>query len=111
MITGGSCIGYQINLDELKVDTSFSNDFMILHGLVQINEDEILIATQEYSTHSNNFYLLNIFNMESKLLMKNIHSDICEGCIKIDNKRFVSISRDCTFKVWSIKEEENDEDD
>ena len=41
--------------------------------------------------------------------MKNVHSDICEGCIKIDDKRFVTISRDCTFKVWSIKEGKKDD--
>ena len=111
MITGGSTIGYQINLDELENDQSFSGDFMILNGLVQINEDEILIATKEYSTSSNNFYLLNMFNMEPKLHLKNIHNDICEGCIKLDDKRFVTISRDCTFKVWNILEIEDDDDD
>ena len=111
MITGGSCIGYQINLDELKVDRNFSNDFMIIHGLIQINEDEILVATQEYSTSSNNFYILNMFDEDPQLHMKNVHSDICEGCIKIDDKRFVSISRDRTFKVWSISEIEDDDDD
>ena len=110
MITGGSTIGYQIDLDELTVEGDFSNDFMILHGFVQINEDEILVATQEYSTSSNNFYLLNMFSMEPQLHMKNIHSDICEGCIKIDDKRFVSTSRDCTFKVWDILEIEDDDD-
>ena len=111
MITGGSSIGYQVVLDELKVDGDFSGDFMLLHGFVQINEDEILIATKEYSTNSNNFYLLNLFSMEAELHMKNIHSDICEGCIKIDDKRFVTVSRDCTFKVWEIKEKKEDEDD
>ena len=111
MITGGSTIGYQINLDELENDQSFSGDFMILNGLVQINENEILIATKEYSTSSNNFYLLNMFNMEPKLHLKNIHNDICEGCIKLDDKRFVTISRDCTFKVWNILEIEDDDDD
>ena len=108
MITGGSSIGYQINLDELKVDGDFSGDFMLLHGFVQINEDEILIATKDYSTSSNNFYLLNLYEMEPELHMKNIHSDICEGCIKIDDKKFVTVSRDCTFKVWEIKEQEED---
>ena len=111
MITGGSSIGYQVILDELKVDGNFSGNFMLLHGFVQINEDEILIATKDYSTSSNNFYLLNLFSMEPELHMKNIHSDICEGCIKIDDKRFVTVSSDCTFKVWEIKEEKEDEDE
>ena len=114
LITGGSMIGYKINLDELEVEGQFSGNFMLMHALVQINDLEILIATQDYSTHCNNFYLLYIYDIEDDdtevtLHMKNVHSDICEGCIKIDDKRFVTLSRDCTFKVWSIKEEKNDD--
>ena len=111
LITGGSMIGYKINLNKLEVEGTFSGGFMLMHALVQINDFEILIATQEYSTSCNNFYLVNLYDIEEDdtdvdLDMKNIHSDICEGCIKIDDKRFISVSRDCTFKVWSIKDEE-----
>ena len=114
LITGGSMIGYKINLDELEVEGQFSGNFMLMHALIQINDLEILIATQDYSTHCNNFYLLYIYDIEDDdtevtLHMKNVHSDICEGCIKIDDKRFVTISRDCTFKVWSIKEGKKDD--
>ena len=111
MITGGAFIGYQIDLDDLTVDKSFSGDIMALDGFVQINEYEILLATKEYSTSSNNFYLLSLFDMKPQLHMKNIHSDICEGCAKIDDERFVTVSRDCTFKVWSILKLEDDDDD
>ena len=107
-------IGYKINLDELEVEGTFSGDFMLLHAFVQINDFEILIATGDYSTSCNNFYLLNLYDIDDEdkevnLYMKNIHSDICEGCIKIDDKRIVTISRDCTFKVWIIKGDEKGE--
>ena len=109
LITCGSMIGYKINLINLEVEGTFSGNFLLIHAIVQINEFEILIATQDYSTHCNNFYLINLYDIEYddaevNLHMKNVHSDLCEGCIKIDDKRFVTISRDCTFKVWNIKE-------
>ena len=109
LITCGSMIGYKINLINLEVEGTFSGNFLLIHAIVQINEFEILIATQDYSTHCNNFYLINLYDIEDddtevNLHMKNVHSDLCEGCIKIDDKRFVTISRDCTFKVWNIKE-------
>ena len=109
LITCGSMIGYKINLINLEVEGTFSGNFLLIHAIVQINEFEILIATQDYSTHCNNFYLINLYDIEDddtevNLHMKNVHNDLCEGCIKIDDKRFVTISRDCTFKVWNIKE-------
>ena len=111
LITGGSMIGYKINLNDLEVEGTFSGNFMLMHAFVQINDFEILIATKDYSTSSNNFYLLNLYDIDDddtdvNLYMNNIHSDICEGCIKIDDKRFISVSRDCIFKVWNIKDEE-----
>ena len=109
MLTGGGMIGYLIDLNKLKVNKDFSGDFMLLNGLLQINEDEVLIATEENSTSSNNFYLMNLYDMEPELHIKNVHNNICEGCFKIDDKRFVSVSRDCTFKVWSIKDEDEED--
>ena len=102
LITCGSMIGYKINLINLEVEGTFSGNFLLIHAIVQINEFEILIATQDYSTHCNNFYLINLYDIEDddtevNLHMKNVHSDLCEGCIKIDDKRFVTISRDCSF--------------
>ena len=104
-------IGYKINLNDLEVEGTFSGNFMLMHAFVQINDFEILIATKDYSTSSNNFYLLNLYDIDDddtnvNLYMNNIHNDICEGCIKIDDKRFISVSRDCIFKVWNIKDEE-----
>ena len=110
MITGGDTGGSQIDLDLLKVVGDYSGDFMIIEGLVQLNDEEVIIATQDYSTSTNNFYLLNIYSMDISLHMKNVHNDICEACIKIDDNRFVSLCRDCTFKVWNIKEKENKSD-
>ena len=112
LITCGSMIGYKINLlFDFVVEGTFSGNFLLIHAIVQINDFEILIATKDYSTHCNNFYLINLYNIlgdenEPVLHMKNVHNNICEGCIKIDDKRFVTISRDCTFKVWAIKDEE-----
>ena len=110
MITGGDTGGNLIDLDILKDLGYYSGDFIMLEGLVQINDEEVLVATKDYSTSTNNFYLLDIYSMEIKLHMKNVHSDICEACIKIDDNRFVSLCRDCTFKVWNIKEKENKSD-
>lgn len=116
MITGGDTGGYQIDLDFLKVVGDYSGDFMMVNALVQLNDEEVLIGTKEYSTSTNNFYLINIYLMDLKLHLKNVHSDLCESFIKIDDNRFVSICRDCTFKVWKIKEkldkkEESDNDE
>ena len=110
MITGGDTGGSQIDLDLLKFVGDYSGDFMIIEGLVQLNDEEVIIATQDYSTSTNNFYLLNIYSMDISLHMKNAHNDICEACIKIDDNRFVSLCRDCSFKVWNIKEKENKSD-
>ena len=110
MITGGDTGGNKIDLDLLDVVGDYSGDFMIIEGLVQLNEEEVIIATQDYSTSTNNFYLLDINSMDISLHMKNVHNDICESCIKIDDNRFVSLCRDCTFKVWNIKEKENKSD-
>ena len=114
LITCGAMIGYKISLDNLEVERTFSGNFLLIHAIVQINDFQILISTQDYSTSCNNFYLINLDDIvdddtEVTLHMKNVHSDICEGCIKLDDKRFVTISRDCTFKVWSIKDEEKDD--
>ena len=105
MLIGGYASGYLIDLDELKAINKYSGGFKVINGLVQINEDEVLIATKEYSTSSNNFYLMNLYDMEPELHMKNIHNDNSAGCFKIDDKRFISVSRDCSFKVWIIKDE------
>ena len=83
MITGGDTGGSQIDLDLLKVVGDYSGDFMIIEGLVQLNDEEVIIATQDYSTSTNNFYLLNIYSMDISLHMKNVHNDICEACIKM----------------------------
>ena len=104
MITGGSMIAYKIDLEKLTVKEAFSGDFMLLGAFVKLNENEIIFATRDEETKTNNFYLYDLDTMEYELQLKNIHNDLCQGCISINNKTFVSVSRDSTFKVWEIKE-------
>lgn len=42
-------------------------------------------------------------------MKKNIHNCFCDVLIKIGEKRFVSICRDLTFKVWEIKNKPQDQ--
>ena len=104
MITGGSMIAYKIDLEKLTVKEAFSGDFMLLGAFVKLNENEIIFATRDEETKTNNFYLYDLDTMEYELQLKNVHNDLCQGCISINNKTFVSVSRDSTFKVWEIKE-------
>ena len=104
MITGGSMIAYKIDLEDLTAKEAFSGDFMLLDAFVKLNESEIIFATMDDGTKTNNFYLYDLDTMEYELQLKNIHNDICQGCISINDKTFVSVSRDSTFKVWEIKE-------
>ena len=104
MITGGSMIAYKIDLEKLTAKQAFSGDFMLLGAFVKLNENEIIFATRDDETKTNNFYLYDLDIMEYELQLKNIHNDLCQGCISINDKTFVSVSRDSTFKVWEIKE-------
>ena len=104
MITGGSMIAYKIDLDQLKVKQAFSGDFMLLDSFVKLNENEIIFATRDEETNTNNFYLYDVDIMDYELQLKNVHSDLCQGCISINEKKIISVSRDSTFKVWEIKE-------
>ena len=104
MITGGSMIAYKIDLNQLKVEQAFSGDFMLLDSFVKLNENEIIFATRDEETNTNNFYLYDVDLMDYELQLKNVHSDLCQGCISINEKKFISVSRDSTFKVWEIKE-------
>ena len=104
MITGGSMIAYIIDLENLTVEEAFSGDFMLLDAFVKLNENEIIFATRDEETKTNNFYLYDLNTKEYELQLKNIHNDLCQGCISINNKTFVSVSRDSTFKIWEIKE-------
>ena len=104
MITGGSMIAYIIDLENLTVKQAFSGDFMLLDAFVKLNENEIIFATRDEETKTNNFYLYNLNTKKYELELKNIHNDLCQGCISINKKMFVSVSRDSTFKIWEIKE-------
>ena len=97
-------IAYKIDLDQLKVKQAFSGDFMLLDSFVKLNENEIIFATRDEETNTNNFYLYDVDLMDYELQLKNVHSDLCQGCISINEKKFISVSRDSTFKVWEIKE-------
>ena len=97
-------IAYKIDLEKLTVKEAFSGDFMLLDAFVKLNENEIIFATRDEETKTNNFYLYDLDTKEYELQLKNIHNDLCQGCISINNKTFVSVSRDSTFKVWEIKE-------
>ena len=44
MITGGSMIGYKIDLDELEVVKDFSGDFMLLDSFAKLSDNEVLFA-------------------------------------------------------------------
>ena len=103
MITGGSMIGYKIDLDEMEVAKDFSGDFMLLDSFAKLGDNEVLFATRDEETKTNNFYILDIDTMEYELHVKNIHSDLCQGCINLSDDKIISVSRDSTFKVWEIK--------
>ena len=103
MITGGSMIGYKIDLDEMEVAKDFSGDFMLLNSFAKLSDSEVLFATRDEETKTNNFYILDIDSMEYELHVKNIHSDLCQGCINLNEDKIISVSRDSTFKVWEIK--------
>ena len=97
-------IAYIIDLENLTVEEAFSGDFMLLDAFVKLNENEIIFATRDEETKTNNFYLYDLNTKEYELQLKNIHNDLCQGCISINKKMFVSVSRDSTFKIWEIKE-------
>ena len=67
------------------------------------NDNEVLFATRDEETNTNNFYILNLDTMEYEMHMKNIHNDLCQGCINLSEDKIISVSRDSTFKVWVIK--------
>ena len=104
MITGGYMIAYKIDLEDLTAEKAFSGDFTLLDGFVKLNGDEIIFATMDGENNTNNIYLYDLDMMDYELQIKNVHNDICQGCISINEKKFISVSRDSTFKVWEIKE-------
>ena len=103
LITGGSMIGYKIDLEEMEVAKDFSGDFMLLDSFAKLSDNEVLFATRDEETNTNNFYILNLDTMEYEMHMKNIHNDLCQGCINLSEDKIISVSRDSTFKVWEIK--------
>lgn len=103
LITGGSMIGYKIDLEEMEVAKDFSGDFMLLDSFAKLSDNEVLFATRDEETNTNNFYILNLDTMEYEMHMKNIHNDLCQGCINLSEDKIISVSRDSTFKVWVIK--------
>ena len=110
MVIGMDTFIEVLNLKKFKkCEVDYSGDFLMLDGMVNLNDNEVIIAITEYSTRSNNFYLLDLLNMEMDLHMKNVHDEIVEACVKIDDDRFVSVCRDCTFKVWEIKKGGNND--
>ena len=102
LITGGSMIGYKIDLEEMEVAKDFSGDFMLLDSFAKLSDNEVLFATRDEETNTNNFYILNLDTMEYEMHMKNIHNDLCQGCINLSEDKIISVSRDSTFKVWVI---------
>ena len=105
MLTGGFMIPYLIDLKKRTVTQAFSGNFSLLHGFVKLDDLTVIFATKDDGSKTNNFYLYYTFTKEYELQLKNIHNDICEGCISINSKQFISVSRDSTFKVWEINEE------
>ena len=91
-------------LENLTVEEAFSGDFMLLDGFVKLNENEIIFATMDDGNKTHNFYIYDLDTKDYELQLKNVHNDICQGCISINEKKFISVSRDSTFKVWEIKE-------
>ena len=105
MITVGYSFLNKIDLDLLTIEgkVSDSGRFSLITGLVQLNSIYALIAAHDIITKKHNFYLLDIEDMELQLMKENVHFDFCDAFVKIGEKRFVSICRDLTFKVWEIK--------
>ena len=103
LITGGSMIGYKIDLDEMEVAKDFSGNFMLLDSFAKLSDNEVLFATRDDETKRNNFYILDTDTMEYELHVKNIHNGLCQGCINLSEDKIISVSRDSTFKVWEIK--------
>ena len=105
MITVGYSFFYKVDLDTLTIEgkVSDSGRFSLLTGSVQLNSIYVLIAAHDLITGTHNFYLLDVDDMELQLMKENVHNSFCDAFIKIGKKRFVSICRDLTFKVWEIK--------
>ena len=111
MITIGYSFFNKVDLDTLTIEgkISDSNIFSLITGSIQLNSIYVLIAAHDMITQNHNFYLLDIDDMEIQLMKKNIHNCFCDVLIKIGEKRFVSICRDLTFKVWEIKNKPQDQ--
>ena len=60
-------IAYKIDLEKLTVKKAFSGDFMLLDAFVKLNESEIIFATMDDGTKTNNFYLYDLDIMEYEL--------------------------------------------
>jgi len=113
MITIGYSFLNKVDLDILTIEgkVSDSGRFSLITGLVQLNSIYVLIAAHDIITGTHNFYLLDIEDMELQLMKENVHNNFCDAFIKIGEKRFVSICRDLTFKVWEIKNKTLDQID
>lgn len=111
MITVGYSFINKVDLDILTIEgkVSDSGRFSLITGLVQLNSIYVLIAAHDIITQTHNFYLLDIEDMELQLMKENVHNNFCDAFIKIGEKRFVSICRDLTIKVWEIKNKAQDQ--
>ena len=111
MITIGYSFFNKVDLDTLTIEGKISDSgiFSLITGLVQLNSIYVLIAAHDLITLTHNFYLLDIEDMEIQLMKDNIHNSFCDALFKIGEKRFVSICRDLTFKVWEIKNKPQDQ--
>ena len=76
---------------------------MLLDSFAKLSDNEVLFVFIDEETNTNNFYILNLDTMEYEMHMKNIHNDLCQGCINLSEDKIISVSRDSTFKVWEIK--------